>query len=665
MTNENPLGESLYLSTHASEYSSSKKRRIKPAEYEDYALKIYKQPEDIINTKFDNAMKFVLPSVKKLELVPLVTLNGCDALTLEEQFMYTIENTPLETWKEYDEFVAKQEQRCLSEDLMTMEIVDDIQTAARNLRLVMSKRFRRNRRHIIKRILPPSSHARKNDGDNNSPDRVSLYSDAEEDYTEKGAESGMDASSSDDNAPDYSSNKAKTRKAALQARDKLKALEKTQDLLTYASEPSTTKKRRNKPAEYEDYALKIYKQPEDIINTKFDSAMKFVLPSVKKLELVPLVTVNKIKKFSGTTYSGSSKSFSIFNKTTKNCVPNSIDMNKPVSTTGYGVLQQIMLRYYMEKYKTLLPTNAITYDARSLFNIPNSRRRQYNFKRLIKDLSAKGFVTQRFAYTYRNFTSEDPKIVIDRIFYFEKIREYRESGRNIVHVVTALENLLITVSPMSELKQCYKKVFNRKEFRKVIKKYVIPILPANSVLIVDYDQRSIKIKKPSTFTSKKTMKIWLTKIGVSYDNNAHKAELYNLIKKHRHLGNQIYCLEEALEKHGHTVLWKPKISKISCIQGILTLLHEKLQLNGSDTLTLEEQFVNTIENTPLDTWKEYDEFVAKQEQQCLSDDLVMMEIIDNIQTAARNLRLIMSELKVNVSLNCLRRVLRLSRSDTL
>ncbi|KAJ0175476.1 hypothetical protein K1T71_008635 [Dendrolimus kikuchii] len=84
------------------------------------------------------------------------------------------------------------------------------------------KRYRRNRRHIIKRILPPSSHARKNDGDNNSPDRVSLYSDAEEDYTEKGAESGMDASSSDDNAPDYSSNKAKTRKAALQARDKLK-----------------------------------------------------------------------------------------------------------------------------------------------------------------------------------------------------------------------------------------------------------------------------------------------------------------------------------------------------------------------------------------------------------------------------------------------------------
>ncbi|KAJ0171148.1 hypothetical protein K1T71_013347 [Dendrolimus kikuchii] len=78
--------------------------------------------------------------------------------------------------------------------------------------------------------------------------------------------------------------------------------ETSQDLSTFASDYSKYKKRRNKPPEYEDYALQIYKQPEDIINMKFDNAMKFVIPSVKKLDLAPLVTVNKIRKFAGATH---------------------------------------------------------------------------------------------------------------------------------------------------------------------------------------------------------------------------------------------------------------------------------------------------------------------------------------------------------------------------
>ncbi|KAJ0171145.1 hypothetical protein K1T71_013344 [Dendrolimus kikuchii] len=77
---------------------------------------------------------------------------------------------------------------------------------------------------------------------------------------------------------------------------------KSQQLLAFASENSIIEKRRNKPAEYKDYALKIYKQPEDIINTKFDNAMQFVIPSVKKLDLVPLVTVNKIRRFTGASH---------------------------------------------------------------------------------------------------------------------------------------------------------------------------------------------------------------------------------------------------------------------------------------------------------------------------------------------------------------------------
>lgn len=434
--------------------------------------------------------------------------------------------------------------------------------------------------------------------------------------------------------------------------------ENNQVALIVASNETTPERCRSKPAEYEDYALKLYKQPSEG-NTKFDLAMKsLLLPSAKKIDLAKLVTVNRIRKF--TAASHILKTSLNVNKTNKNSLPN-FESNKPIiPTMNYDVLQKLMLRYYMEQYKTLLPTQAITYDARSLFNIPNTKRREYNFKRLIKNLSKKGYVIERFAYNCRNFISEVPVNVKNRIFYFENIIKYRKSGRTIVHIVV-IENLLTTIPQLDESKQCLPNINNTVDALRTIQKSLVDCLPTNSVVILDYSLR--KYKKPSPLTSKAKMQKWLRKNKIAFDSDAHKAELYTLVKKSVLKNNNVYYLEKSMKKRGHTILWKPTVSNISSMHGILTLLREKLKQNGCDALTLQDQLTELIKNTPLETWKEYDEFVARQEERCYSEDLMVTEIVDNIKTAARNLRRIMKKLEITISINSIRKVLQKPKND--
>ncbi|KAJ0171143.1 hypothetical protein K1T71_013342 [Dendrolimus kikuchii] len=408
-----------------------------------------------------------------------------------------------------------------------------------------------------------------------------------------------------------------------------------------ASTSSCQGSKSAKPEKYyqkcDNYKFEIYKYPEDV-NAKIDIARKILKSCAENIRFSETASLDEISRFTGIKSKFEIAEYqNTLNRSLDYYFKSYIDSDNLVPTTSYKNFRQVIVESFLSRSEKLPSVYEVMFNSWKLLNTAkNNMLDVYNSEKVRMDMAIHGFVMECYPNTNKQFIIENPKNVMDRIFYLEKIIQYRASSRFIVYIETKIENTFIIVSPVSEIEQRFVKVFNQKDIEDAIMTCLIPFLQPNSVVVFDKDLRTSATKLPNEYASKKDMEKWLNSIGIPYNIGSLKAELYKLVMKYKNFAKEISYLEEVLTGCGHTVLWEPRSTNVYSFSGLLNLWYEKLKQHGYNDTALTEQFLDTVKNMPLDVWQTYNKLIAKQEIQCLSEDLVVAEVIDHIILAARN-----------------------------
>jgi hypothetical protein len=93
---------------------------------------------------------------------------------------------------------------------------------------------------------------------------------------------------------------------------------------------------------------------------------------------------------------------------------------------------------------------------------------------------------------------------------------------------------------------------------KWLQEKLIPNLESKSVIVVDNaSYHNVQLNRhPTSNTRKGEMLSWLDERGIRYSSDITKAELYDLIKRHKPQ-YETFAIDHLLAHHGHTVLRLP------------------------------------------------------------------------------------------------------------
>ena len=102
---------------------------------------------------------------------------------------------------------------------------------------------------------------------------------------------------------------------------------------------------------------------------------------------------------------------------------------------------------------------------------------------------------------------------------------------------------------------------NSTNFEKWVVEKLIPGLPKNSVLVLDYaPYHNYQSEKcPTSNSSKSELMQWISNKKIPFTPNMFKPELHKLVKMNKPLENP-YKIDSILGNHGHTVIRLPPVS---------------------------------------------------------------------------------------------------------
>ncbi|XP_021204146.2 uncharacterized protein LOC114252098 [Bombyx mandarina] len=122
---------------------------------------------------------------------------------------------------------------------------------------------------------------------------------------------------------------------------------------------------------------------------------------------------------------------------------------------------------------------------------------------------------------------------------------------------------------------------NRTNFMKCLSEKLIPNLPPNSLVVMDNaPYHTVQVNKAPTMSSSKVqMQEWITNKELSYLPTMLKAELYQIIKKHKEA--PIYEADQLLISHGHKVFRLPHYHcDLNVIEFMWSLLKRRVASNN-------------------------------------------------------------------------------------
>lgn len=171
---------------------------------------------------------------------------------------------------------------------------------------------------------------------------------------------------------------------------------------------------------------------------------------------------------------------------------------------------------------------------------------------------------------------------------------------------------------------------NDENFTKWVTQKLIPNLTEPSVIVMDNaSYHSVRINKPPNYSEKKDrMKEWLNDKGISFPENALKAELFDLIKKNK--GDPVYKINQLLEAHGHTVVKLPPYHcDLNAIELIWSLVKrdvasKNVNVSAKELLPIINKCFNNITTAQ---WQKECEHVKHVEEKYWEQDHLM----DNLQ----------------------------------
>ncbi|CAG4961088.1 unnamed protein product [Colias eurytheme] len=114
---------------------------------------------------------------------------------------------------------------------------------------------------------------------------------------------------------------------------------------------------------------------------------------------------------------------------------------------------------------------------------------------------------------------------------------------------------------------------NRENFMKWIKDKLLPNLPAQSIVVMDYaSYHTVAVNKAPTMSSTKSeMQEWIVNKGLAYLPTMVKSQLFEIIKEHKE--PPLYEVDLLLQDHGHKVVRLPPyhcdLNPIELIWGLL------------------------------------------------------------------------------------------------
>lgn len=212
--------------------------------------------------------------------------------------------------------------------------------------------------------------------------------------------------------------------------------------------------------------------------------------------------------------------------------------------------------------------------------------------------------------TNKKVLMESPEISYKRFVFLKKIDQYRKEGRPIVYTdesyidsshvsgkgwsdasesgvaapVSKGERLIflnaggemgvipncLTMWKASKTTGDYHNNVNNAIYVKWLREKLIPNLPPKSVIVIDnasYHNKRID-ECPTSNTVKAKIQSWLSEKKIDYSPSMSKAELYELVKKHKP-SNVRYIIDDILKSHEHDILrlppYHPELNAIELI----------------------------------------------------------------------------------------------------
>ena len=270
----------------------------------------------------------------------------------------------------------------------------------------------------------------------------------------------------------------------------------------------------------------------------------------------------------------------------------------------------------------------------------------------------------------RSVLMERSDVVVARIEFLRKMRQYRREGRTIVYTdetfvhsshsmkkcwqsddmqlkipFTRGDRLIIVHAGsrqgfidgaclMFKAKSSsgdYHSEMNSTNFFKWVKEKLVPNLPANSVLVIDNAAyHNIQEDKcPTQSTRKADMQSWLERHSVQFDPRMLKAELYELCLKNKK--SPVYILDTILQQHGHTCIRLPQYhAELNAIELIWAMIKRKvacqnLTFKMKDVLDLTQDAISSITSSD---WENCCRHVEDVEQRFIKSDNAMDDAIE-------------------------------------
>lgn len=177
---------------------------------------------------------------------------------------------------------------------------------------------------------------------------------------------------------------------------------------------------------------------------------------------------------------------------------------------------------------------------------------------------------------------------------------------------------------------------NKTNFDKWVQEKLIPLLPPHSVIVMDNaPYHNIQVDKPPSKNSiKADMTGWLDRHGVQYDVTMKKANLIDLINKHKPL-EKVYKVDALLREHGHTVLRLPPymcdLNPIELAWSKVKRLVREQNVTGALCLTrLKDLTISAVNAVTKEDWVGYVSHVKKIEADYWKKDGILEDTIDSI-----------------------------------
>ncbi|XP_048000564.1 uncharacterized protein LOC125237495 [Leguminivora glycinivorella] len=321
-----------------------------------------------------------------------------------------------------------------------------------------------------------------------------------------------------------------------------------------------------------------------------------------------------------------------------------------------SVIHDRLVAFYLNSFHLDFSSSMNTPTTKNLFGAMFGKIPKYiDIRTFRKHLAKLGYVWMRITKGY--IVMERPSVTFERYHYLKDIIRYREENREIFFVdeivltsrctpyqfkkynylqktavkanVDLSESVLLkhiyAVSKTGVYAMKALHDFNSSNFAGWIINDLLPILPKNSVVVMQkYEHHDDVVKKPTLYSLKEDMVEWLERNNVPFIEDMSKSDLMSLIESYTTEIDEFSVIEQSLKLKGHELLRLPV-----CIEDMTPAKHifELIKRNAHKVRVN----INLItESVPQATLEEYDKSIADEEKDTMLIDMKMDEVLDTV-----------------------------------